>query len=417
MGKYWHPFADMGAVSSAGEFVVERGQGAHVWDKDGRRYLDATAGLWYCNVGFGREEIAAAVAQQMRTLSAYSNFGDFATRPTLELAERLSAIAPTADSVVFFTSNGSDAVDTAVKLVRQYWRTVGQPSRSTLIVRDHAYHGMHVGGTGLSGIGPNLAGYEDIVPDVRRVAWDSAEALDKTIEEVGDDQVGAFFCEPVIGAGGVFAPPEGYLQAVRQICRDRGVLFVADEVITGFGRVGDWFASNRWQLAPDLLLCAKGITSGYLPLGAVIAAPNVAQPFWGASGPVTWRHGYTYSGHASVAAAALANLSIIEREGLIERAAQLEGLLAAALGPLGEHPLVSEVRAGTGVLAAVQLDPEAQSAEPGLAARVVGELRRTGVLTRALAGGSLQISPAFVISDHDLDELASAIYDALAAVS
>ena len=415
MGKYWHPFADMGAVSSAGELVVERGEGVHVWDEHGQRYLDATAGLWYCNVGFGREEIAAAAAQQMKKLSAYSNFGDFATRPTLELAERVSAIAPTAGSLVFFTSNGSDAVDTAVKLVRQYWRAVGQPSRSTIIVRDHAYHGMHVGGTGLSGISVNLAGYEDIVPGAERVPWDSADALDKTIEHIGEDRVAAFFCEPVIGAGGVYPPPEGYLPAVRQICKDRGVLFVADEVITGFGRVGGWFASNRWQLAPDLLLCAKGITSGYLPLGAVVVAPGIADPFWRPSGSVMWRHGYTYSGHASVAAAALANLAIIEREGLVERALQLEGALAGALGPLRNHSLVSEVRAGTGVLAAIQIDPEAQKAEPGLPARVVQALRAAGVLTRILAGGSLQISPALVITQPELEELASAVHSALEA--
>ena len=207
MGKYWHPFADMGTVSSAGEFVVERGEGVNVWDDVGRKYLDATAGLWYCNVGFGRQEIADAAAAQMRTLPAYSNFGDFATRPTLELAERLSALAPTPESVVFFTSNGSDSVDTAVKLVRRYWQVVGQPRRSTLIVRDHAYHGMHVGGTGLSGINANSAGYEDILSGVVRVPWNSADALAKCIDEIGNEQVAAFFCEPVIGAGGVFAAP------------------------------------------------------------------------------------------------------------------------------------------------------------------------------------------------------------------
>ena len=417
MGKYWHPFADMGTVSSAGEFVVERGEGVNVWDDVGRKYLDAMAGLWYCNVGFGRQEIADAAAAQMRTLPAYSNFGDFATRPTLELAERLSALAPTPESVVFFTSNGSDSVDTAVKLVRRYWQVVGQPRRSTLIVRDHAYHGMHVGGTGLSGINANSAGYEDILSGVVRVPWNSADVLAKCIDEIGNEQVAAFFCEPVIGAGGVFAAPPGYLAAVRQICRDRGVLFVADEVITGFGRVGAWFASTRWQLEPDLLLCAKGLTSGYLPMGAVLVAPEVAEPFWAASGPGIWRHGYTYSGHATVAAAALANLAIIEREGLVERVAALQDVLADVLAPIGKHPLVGEVRAGTGLLGAVQIDDEAQKADPKLPAKVALELRENGVLSRVLAGGALQISPAFVITEHELEQLATAIYDALEAVS
>ena len=171
------------------------------------------------------------------------------------------------------------------------------------------------------------------------------------------------------------------------------MLFVADEVITGFGRVGAWFASTRWQLEPDLLLCAKGLTSGYLPMGAVLVAPEVAEPFWAASGPGIWRHGYTYSGHATVAAAALANLAIIEREGLVERVAALQDVLADVLAPIGKHPLVGEVRAGTGLLGAVQIDDEAQKADPKLPAKVALELRENGVLSRVLAGGALQISP------------------------
>ncbi|HTX00680.1 MAG TPA: aminotransferase class III-fold pyridoxal phosphate-dependent enzyme, partial [Acidimicrobiales bacterium] len=396
---------------------IERGEGAVVWDDEGRRYLDSTAGLWYCNVGYGREEIVEAAAQQMRKLHAYSNFGDYTTRATNELAERVASIAPTAGSVVFFASNGSDAVDSAAKLVHAYWREVGQPRRTTVIVREHAYHGMHLGGTGFAGIEANRAGYEGMVTGVVRVAWDSPEALAEAIDSAGKETVGAFFCEPVIGAGGVRPAPDGYLAAVRQICRERGVLYVSDEVITGFGRTGAWFASNRFDLEPDLLLCAKGITSGYLPMGAVLASPAVAEPFWHADHPVMWRHGYTYSGHATVAAAALANLAIIEREGLIERALELEVSLADALAPLAKHPLVSEVRSGVGVLAAVQIDPAAQAADAALTGRVLTELRRAGVLGRLLAGGALQISPALVISDEQVDELAGALTTALDACS
>jgi adenosylmethionine-8-amino-7-oxononanoate aminotransferase len=202
---------------------------------------------------------------------------------------------------------------------------------------------------------------------------------------------------------------------VRQICRERGVLFVADEVITGFGRAGGWFASSRWDLEPDLLLCAKGITSGYLPMGAVLASAAVAAPFWEADHPLMWRHGYTYSGHATVAAAALANLAIIEGEGLVERARELEVTLADTLAPLAKHPLVSEVRAGTGVLAAIQIDPEAQASDPALPAKVLAELRHAGVLSRLLAGGALQVSPTLVVSEEQLDELASAVHAALDA--
>jgi putrescine---pyruvate transaminase len=415
MTRLWHPFADMGAVTAHGELVIERGEGAYLWDSEGKRYFDATAGLWYCNVGHGRAEIASAAAEQMTRLAAYSCFGDFATRPTVELAERLSELAPVPGSVAFLTSNGSDAVDTAVKLVRRYWQQTGHPNRNAIIVRESSYHGMHVGGTALAGIDANRSGYEDMITDVARVAWDSADALTRTLDAMGADQVAAFFCEPVIGAGGVRPAPPGYLDAVRNICAERGVLFVADEVITGFGRVGSWFASRRWNLAPDLLLCAKGLTSGYLPMGAVLVSPRIAEPFWSAPGTM-WRHGYTYSGHAAVAAAALANLRIIEREDLAGRALQLEGKLAMALAPLAHHPLVSEVRAGAGVLAAVQLDPAAQSADPGLGPRLITELRAQRVLTRLLAGGALQISPALVISDDDIKQLAEAIGCALDAV-
>ena len=222
----------------------------------------------------------------------------------------------------------------------------------------------------------------------------------------------AFFCEPIVGAGGIFAPPPGYLEAAREVCRDTGVLFVADEVITGFGRTGEWFASGRWSLEPDLITCAKGITSGYLPLGAVIAAPRVWEPFW-AEGAGMWRHGYTYTGHATVAAAALANLDVIEREGLVARARELESELAEALEPLAGHALVSEVRAGTGVMAAVQIDPAALEDDPELLGRIVPACRRAGIMTRTLATGAIHVSPPLILDDPGLKELAEGIGAAL----
>ena len=412
----WHPFADMASVSGSGPFVLERGEGTAVWDADGREYLDATAGLWFANVGFGRAEIADAVATQMRALPAYSTFGDFSNAPAEALAERLSGMAPVPGSKVFFTSGGSDSVDTAAKMARRYWQLRGHAERTILIHREHAYHGMHTAGTSLAGIAANVTGYGQLLGDIVQVPWDDADALRRAIERGGPDRVAGFFCEPVIGAGGVFPSPPGYLEAAREVCREAGVLFIADEVITGFCRVGAWFASGRFDLAPDMLTCAKGITSGYLPMGAVLVAPEVADVFW-SSGAGMFRHGYTYSGHAAVAAAAMANLDIMEGERLATRALELEVVLSDALAPLADHTLVSEVRSGTGVLAAVQLEDEALATDPTLPAKAVAACRAHGLLTRALATGALQVSPALVIEEQGCREIAARIEAALDSLS
>jgi putrescine aminotransferase len=412
----WHGFADMGAVDGR-EFVVERGDGCYVWDGAGRRYLDATASLWYANVGYGRTEIAQAAAAQLGKLHAYHVFGDFATRPVLDLADRLAALAPVAGSKVFLTSGGSDSVDTAAKLARRYFHEIGQPDRTVILTRTWAYHGMHAYGTALAGIGANRDAMGELVADVEVVQWDSTEALEEAIERVGANRIAAFFCEPVVGAGGVRFAPEGYLTKAREIVRATGALFVSDEVITGFGRAGEWFASKRFGLDPDLLTFAKGVTSGYVPLGGVLAAPHVAEPFWRPGACVWWRHGYTYSGHTTACAAALANLDIIEREGLDTRARSLEGPLADALAPLLEHPLVSEIRIGPALLAAVQIDPALVEADASLAPRAAMAVRDVGfVMTRALAGGGLQISPPLIITEQQLGELTEGLRAGLDAV-
>ncbi len=402
----WHGFADMGAVSSNGPFVVSRGDGAYIWDREGNKYLDATAGLWFTNVGHGRREIADAVAAQLGTLAHYSNFGDFVPETTLALAERLGEIAPVAGSKIFFTSGGSDSIDTAAKLARRYWHEVGQPGKKLIVGRQKAYHGMHVAGTALAGIPVNRENYGELMADARTVAWDDAKSLLTLIEEVGADSIAAFFCEPIIGAGGVYLPPEGYLQEVRQICRDNDVLFVADEVVTGFGRIGgSWFASSRFDLQPDLMTTAKGLTSGYVPMGAVFIAPHVAEPFF--AGGAWWRHGYTYGGHAGAAAAAMATLDIMERENLLQESARLETSLHTHLAPLAEHPRVEEVRSGLGAVAAVQL------VDPAEALPFVRTLRAHGVSGRAAGQGAMQISPSFVMTDAEVEDLAARIFSAL----
>ena len=408
MGSLWHPFSDMGLVEKTGEFVLHRGDGAYVWDVGGNRYLDATAGLWFANIGHGRAEVADAIAAQTGRLAAYSTFGDGAIDTTVALADRLAGLAPVPGSKIFFTSGGSDSIDTAAKLARRYWHEVGQPDRTIVIGREKAYHGMHVAGTALAGIPTNREGYGELMPDSATVAWDSGKALVEAIERLGADRVAAFFCEPVIGAGGVYPPPDGYLAEVRQICRDFGVLFVADEVVTGFGRIGgSWFASHRFDLQPDILVTAKGLTAGYAPMGAVFVAPHIAEPFFEPDAGVWWRHGYTYSGHAGAAAAAGAVLDIIEREGLLDASARLEQTIPRCLAPLTEHPAVVEVRGGVGALGAVQLEGVPQ------ALALAKLLRSHGVATRAVGVGGIQVSPPFVISDADVQQIADAIATAL----
>jgi putrescine aminotransferase len=409
----WNPFAAMSALAGNAITIV-RGHGSTVVDSTGREYLDAIASLWYCNVGYGRPELAEAAATQMRELAGFQVFEYYDNPPARDLCRRVAELAPVDGAKVFLTpGGGSDAVDTAGKLARAYWRAVGQPGKQVIISRSLAYHGMNAYGTSLGGIPLLTEPFLPLVGQVEQVPWDDPEALEKTIDSLGNDRIAAFFCEPVIGAGGVYPPPPGYLDAVRDICRRHQVLFVADEVITGFGRTGEWFASGRFGLDPDVITTAKGLSSGYLPIGAVIAAERVAEPFWRQGSQEVFRHGYTYSGHPAAAAVALANLDLIEREGLIKRVAALEPVLARAVAPLAGHELVSEVRAGTGLLAAVEIAPQARTADPGVGQRLVLAVRRRGVITRLLRGMALQVSPPFVVTEAEIGRIAEAFGGAL----
>ena len=411
--RLWHPFADMAGVPGR-ELVLVRGEGAWLEDEHGRRYLDATASLWYCNVGYGRAALADAAAAQMRELAAYSTFGAYANRPALELADRLASIAPIEDATVFFTTGGSDAVDTAGKIARRYWWLRGEPQRTLLVARAEAYHGMNAYGTSLAGIRPNAEGWGPLVTDVLHVPHDDAAELERVLAENGD-RVAAFIGEPVIGAGGVIPPPDGYWEHVQRACAAHGTLLIADEVVTGYGRTGPWFACERFGIEPDLVTTAKGLTSGYLPLGAVLCGRRVRDVLWArTAGP--FRHGYTYSGHAAGCAVALANLDIIEREGLRDRVRALEPVLADALASLDTAPLVEETRS-VGLLGAVQLSAEARAEDPTLADRLVSALQDGGVLVRSLVGHSLQISPPFVITEQELNMLAERIGRALERVA
>ena len=403
MSAFWHPFAEMSKVQHA-PFIVDRGEGIYVFDESGRRYLDAAASLWYMNVGYGREEIIEAMSAQMRKLAAFHAFIDYGTRPPIDLANRIAAVSPDPGSKVFFGSGGSDAVDTAAKMTRRYFNAIGQPERTVFISREWAYHGMHPYGTSLGGMEPNRIGYGgDLVADIVIVPFDDPEAVEKAIDHAGADRIAGIFVEPVIGAGGIRPVEASYLSSVQELVRNAGGLYISDEVITGFGRAGDWFAANRFGLQPDLITFAKGVTCGYAPLGGVIAAPNVAAPFFDTPG-LMFRHGYTYSGHTTACVAGLVVMDILEREGLLARAAELEDELYQALRPLEELPVVDHIRRGVGALAAVQLAVGDDETLPGRAAVAC---REAGVLTRAMGGGALQVSPPFIMNADQVSEMAT----------
>ncbi len=413
--SYWHGFADMHLVKDA-ELVIRDGDGAWVTDVGGNRYLDATAALWYAAVGYGRAEIADAVAAQIRRIPAYSSFGAYTTEPTLRLAERIAAMAPMPGAAVFFTSGGSESIETAGKLARRYWDVLGRPGKKIIVHREHGYHGMAALGTSLAGIPLNKAGYGTLVADTIQVGVHDLDAVE-SLFAARSAEIAAFIAEPVAGAGGVIPPKDGYFAGLQQLCRQFDVLLIADEVVTGFGRTGQWWGSQRYGIEPDMITFAKAVTSGYVPLGGVVVGPRVRAPFWDELVPgAVFRHGYTYSGHATACAAGMANLDIMEREDLVGRVRALEPVVEREIGRLASSPLVGEVRT-VGLTACVELSAEARSVNPGAVEAVVAAARSHGVLTRNIRGVGLHFSPPFVVSEGEIGRIAEGFDAALREVA
>ncbi|MBU3687991.1 MAG: aspartate aminotransferase family protein [Acidimicrobiales bacterium mtb01] len=398
---FLHPFAKPTRESF---ITLVRGQGAVVTDSQGRDYIDGMAALWYCAVGHGRAEIAQAIGEQAATLAGYSTFDPFTNEPVERLAERLVDIAPMSDCRVFFTSSGSEAVDTAMKLARLAHVQSGRPEKTVIISRQRGYHGTTYGGTSAQGIAPNREGYGPLVGDVLQVPADDLEALSVAMSQ-NQDRLAAVLIEPVQGAGGVFPPSEGYIEGVRRLCDQHGAFLIFDEVISGFGRLGHWFAAHRFGVRPDLVTFAKAVTSGYQPLGGVFVGPAVRGPLE-ADPNFFLRTGFTYSGHPTACRAALANIDIIEREGLIERAHHVGRRLSAGLQSLHSDGQIAAVR-GDGAVWAVAQHPHIDPV------KVRDRMLEHGVITRAVGTDTNTFCPPLVISDAQID----AIIDALATCS
>jgi putrescine---pyruvate transaminase len=415
--RFWHGFADMRVIADK-EVVIASGDGAVITDTKGNEYIDSTAALWYCNVGYGRREIADAIAEQLVKLHAYSSFGAYTTEATLRVSDRLAAMSPMPNSVVYLASGGSDAIDTAAKLARRYWDVIGKPERTLLVSREHSYHGMHTMGTSLVGIPGMRAGYggEPFVNEIVRVPALDVAAVEKLFDQ-RRGEIAAFFGEPVIGAGGVIPPTETYWRDISALCKQYDVLLIADEVITGFGRTGEWWATQRYGIEPDMITFAKGVTSGYMPLGGVLVGERVRAPFWDepVAGAV-FRHGYTYSGHSGAAVAAIANLDIMEREGLVQRVRELEPVLDRAVRRLAGAPMVGEIRT-VGLTAAVAIQPAQLEKDPATPDKVIAAALQHGVASRVLRAHAVHISPPFVITEDQIDRMVDGIGNALEDVA
>ena len=422
---HMHPFTDHKELGEkGGSRIITRAEGVYIYDSDGNKILDGMAGLWCVNLGYNRQELIDAATAQMQELPYYNNFFQCTHPPAIELSELLSELSPGNFKQVFFTGSGSEANDTQVRLIRRYWDLMGHPEKMTIIARKNAYHGSTLAGASLGGMS---AMHEQMVLPVPGIVHieqpyqfelganmsadafglQQARLLEEKILELGVDKVAAFIAEPVQGAGGVIIPPESYWPEIQRICDEYGILLVADEVITAFGRLGEWFGSSHFGIRPDLITFAKGVTSGYLPLGGSLVSDRVAEVIIAKGGE--FAHGYTYSGHPATCAVALANLRIMQSEGIVERVKNKAApYFNQRWASLAEHPIVGEARS-LGLMGAIEIVKDKDSRERFHKDLAAGTRCRdlcvnNGVVMRAV-GDTMIVSPPLIVENEHIDEL------------
>jgi putrescine aminotransferase len=417
-----HPLTDHSQLPATGPLVIVEGDDCELITDDGRRLIDGMAGLWTVNLGHGRQDLIEVAHAQLQKLPYASTFGGVSSPPAIELAERIAGLAPPGLSGVFFTSGGSEANETAIKLSRRHWIRRGRPGKSIVLAHDRGYHGLTGRTTTATRLHPYHVDFGIPAPDILQVPAPytyrcaagvpcdpcscpicSGKELERMIEELGSERVAAVMVEPVFGAGGVIVPPPGYLRRLREVCDRHEVLLIADEVITGFGRTGTWFGCDHEEVSPDLITFAKGVTSGYVPLGGVVVSDSLWEDLRDPEQqPGYLMHGFTHSGHPVACAVALASIEAIEREGLLTRVRETSEKLGQLVAPLREHPEVGEIRQA-GLMVGIELvaDKETRERWPEetqRARRVVSEARDRGLLTRALLDDIICLAPPFTIS-------------------
>ena len=432
---HWlHPQGDLDApAGSVPQLIFAGGRGTTLTDIDGREYIDGMASLWNVNVGYGRTVLADAAAEQMKTLAFSSAYGGFGTAPAIQLATKLAELAPGDLEVTYFASGGAEANDTAYKIARLYWKLRGEPGRVNIVSRIRDYHGLTYGATSATGLANFWKGFEPLAqgflhapsPDPYRYSGEGSagagyvQALEQVVLDAGAQTVAAVVVEPVQGAGGVIVPPNDYFPLLRKLCDKYGLLLIADEVITGFGRTGRWFGMENWNVNADLMIFAKGVTSGYLPLSGVMLTHAIHDTLKSVKGP--FAHGFTYSGHPTACAVGLRNLQIIEEERLVERVAENGAHLQRRLQELRSHEIVGDVR-GLGLIAGVEFVRDRESKQlfdpaSGVARRVWLAAMESGVIFRPLAGDVIATSPPFVITIKEIDRLVEVLDAAIGTVS